>query len=149
VNIVFSRASNKWLRKYRIQRNSLVRALMLLCYKEGYPSNKTLHVHIMYNGINSEFDICRNKIRVGIDLPNTASAKSKIRRMIRNLLHEFRHFIQYKIKHQIPIFSYSYRDMLLQNDRYWNAPEERDARKYERQKLKFVLKQIIYIKPEV
>lgn len=99
----------------------------------------------MCNGVNSDFDICRNKIRVGVDMPKNASRQSKIKRMIRNLLHEFRHFIQYKIKNQDPIFTYSYRDMMLNNSRYWNAPEEKDARKYERRKLKFVLKQITYI----
>lgn len=117
---------------------------MYLCYKEGYPSRKTLHIHIMENGINSEYNISRNKIRVGIDNLNKSSKTAKIKRMVRNLLHEFRHFIQYKVHNNKPIHTYSYRDMMLQNNRYWNAPEEKDARKYEVRYLNFVLKQLIY-----
>jgi len=146
MNIIFSKPAHAWLKRYGVCYKSLKEVLIYLCYKEGYPSNKTLHIHIRSNGVNSEFDICRNEINVGVDV-KTSNKSSRTRRMIRNLLHELRHFIQYKIKHMEFKFSYSYKDMMNLSDRYWYAPEEIDARRYEIRKLKFVMRRLKRIKP--
>jgi len=145
VNIIFSHPSHKWLKKYNICSRSLRDVLKYLCYKEGYPTNKTLFIHIKNRSSNSEYDICKNKINVGIDC-YSENKNLKVRRMIRNLLHELRHFIQYKIQRRRACFSYTIKDMMNISDRYWYAPEEIDARKYETKKLKFVLKQIQKLK---
>jgi hypothetical protein len=141
VNIIFSRQTHNWLKKYNVCYKSLKDILKYLCYKEGYPSNKTLHVHIRCSARDSEFDISRNEISVGIDT-YSKNKNSKVRRMVRNLLHELRHFIQYKIKHKKIKFQYSYKDMINLSDRYWYAPEEIDARRYEVKKLNFVIKKL-------
>lgn len=141
MNIIFSKQTHKWLKRHRICYKSLKDILTYLCYKEGYPSNKTLHIHIRVNGRNSDFDISRNEINVGIDT-YSKNKNLKVRRMIRNLLHELRHFIQYKIQHKKIEFQYSYKDMINLSDKYWYAPEEIDARRYEVRKLCFVIKKL-------
>lgn len=141
MNIIFSKKTHKWLKRYGIYYKSLKDIITYLCYKEGYPSNKTLHIHIRVNGRNSDFDISRNEINIGIDT-YTKNKSLKVRRMIRNLLHELRHFIQYKIQHRKIEFSYSQKDMMNLSDRYWYAPEEIDARRYEVKKLNFVIKKL-------
>ena len=140
MRIIFSRNSHKWFKKFNICHKSLEKILKDLCSKEGVPSNKTLSINIRKYGY-SDFDISKNKINVGVD--SLSSNKNlKIRRMIRNLLHELRHYIQYKIQMRSTQFSYSLRDMIDVSDKYWNAPEEIDARRYEVKKLKFVLKRL-------
>lgn len=141
MNIVFSRPSHSWLKKHKVCFKSLCNVLKYLCYKEGYPSNKTLYIHIKKNGIHSDYDIVNNRISIGIDV-YTKNKKQKVKRMVRNLLHELRHFIQYKIQRLQAQFTYSQKDMLSVNDKYWFAPEEVDARLYETKKLKFALRRI-------
>ena len=141
MNIVFSKPAHHWLKRYRVCHKSLRNILKYLCYKEGYPTNKTLHIHIKHNGTNSDYDIGMNRITVGLDV-YTKNKRQRVKRMIRNLLHELRHFIQYKIQKREVLFSYSQKDIMTMSDRYWYAPEEIDARKYELKKLKFVLKRI-------
>lgn len=63
--------------------------------------------------------------------------------MSRNMLHELRHFIQFRIYKKPFIFSYSYRDAQLINSKYLNDPDEIDARKYEKAKLKFCYSRLI------
>jgi len=140
MKIIFSRNSHKWLKRFNICYRSLKDVVSYLCYKEGYPSNKTLHIHIRSKGY-SDFDISRNEINIGIDC-KSFNKKLRVRRMIRNLLHELRHFIQYKIQHKPVSFEYSYKDMINVSDKYWYAPEEIDARRYEIQKLDFVVKRL-------
>jgi len=140
MKIIFSRNSHKWFKRFNICYKSLKKVLKDLCNKEGTPSNKTLYINIRKYGY-SDFDISKNRINVGIDtLSNNKNLK--IRRMVRNLLHELRHYIQYKIQMRSSQFSYSLRDMIDVSDKYWNAPEEIDARKYEVRKLKFVLNRL-------
>jgi len=67
----------------------------------------------------------------------------KLRKVLRNLLHELRHFIQYRIHKKPFTFSYTYRDLQLVSDRYWNDPDEIDARNYERKYLKFIYKRLV------
>ena len=143
MNIHFSRASYKWFNRYGVCFRSLRKIILHLIYKEGIPTNNNLFIHIMHNGINSEYDLISNKIKVGIDISKNTTKKRIIERMVRNLLHEIRHFIQYKIQRKKPVFSYSYKDMMYRTSRYWNAPEEKDARKHERKKIKFVLRFLI------
>lgn len=145
MNIVFSRTTHNWFKHYKVCFKSLRNIIKYLCYKEGYPSNKTLYIHIKKNGIHSEYDLIKNRIIVGIDI-TSKNKNQRIRRMVRNLLHELRHFIQYKIHRKLAILSYSQKDMMTVNDKYWFAPEEIDARKYEIKKLKFVLKKIKLLK---
>ena len=146
MNIHFSRATYRWLKRFEVCSKSLRKIILHLTYKEGIPTNNNLFIHIMHNGINSEYDIIGNKIRVGIDISKTSSKDRIVKRMVRNLLHELRHFIQYKIQKRKPEFTYSYRDMLYRTNKYWNAPEERDARKYERKKLSLAMKYLERIK---
>lgn len=140
MRIIFSRNSHKWFKRFNINYILLKNALKDLCYKEGIPSNKTLFINIRKYGY-SDFDISKNKINVGVDTLSK-NKNLKIRRMVRNLLHELRHYIQYKIQMKTAKFSYSLRDMIDVSDKYWFAPEEIDARKYELKKLKFVLKRL-------
>lgn len=140
MRIIFSRNSHKWLKRFNICFKSLKKILKELCYKEGIPSNKTLFINIRKYGY-SDFDICKNKINVCVDTLSK-NRNLKIRRMVRNLLHELRHYIQYKIQMRPARFSYSLRDMIDVSDKYWFASEEVDARRYEVRKLKFVLKRL-------
>lgn len=142
MKIILSQKSILWTKKYNICPRALKQLLITLCKKEGVPTNKNLYIKIKPRSCNSEFDISRNVIVVGIDT-QSANPHSIIRRMIRNLLHELRHYIQYKIKKRKAEFSYSYLDLIRLSDRYWYAPEEIDARKYERRKLNFVFNRLM------
>ena len=84
-----------------------------------------------------------NTINVAVESSAKKPRHYKLKKMLRNLLHELRHFIQYRIYKKPFTFSYTYRDMQLVNDKYWNDPDEIDARKYESKYLNFIYKKII------
>ena len=145
MNIVFSRPAHHWLRRYRVCHKALRNVLKDLCLEVGHPTRNTLYIHIKHNGTNSSYDIAKNQIAVGLDV-YTKNKKQRVKRMVRNLLHELRHFIQYRIQGRTVLFSYSQQDVITKSRRYWLAPEEIDARKYELEKVGVVLEKIRKLK---
>jgi len=113
-----------------------------LCKKEGRTRVKRLRVHIMPRAIDSNYDYYTNTLNVAVQSKSSDPRYLKIKRMLRNLLHELRHFIQFRIQNKPFALTYTYRDAALNNSRYWNDPDEIDARKYEKQKLNSTYKAI-------
>lgn len=97
----------------------------------------------MPRAIHSFFDLYTNTMHVAVQSKKGTPRYIKIFRTSRNLLHELRHFIQYRIFNIPCIPSYTYRDALLINSSYLNDPDEIDARKYEKSKLKFCYRNLI------
>lgn len=131
-----------WLQKHKINRQLLTNIIKQLCLKEG-KLPPYLKVRIMPRAIHSFFDLYTNTIHVAVQSKSFYPRCIKLSRMLRNLLHELRHFIQYRIHKKPFSFTYSYRDALLINSKYLNDPDEIDARNYERKKLKFCYKLLI------
>lgn len=142
MNISFTRKSLIWLKKNNISRDILTNIIKVLCYKEGRLP-PYLKVHIMPKAIHSFFDLYTNTVYVAVQAKSISPRCLKLSRMLRNLLHELRHFIQYRIHKKPFAFTYSYRDAQLINSKYLNDPDEIDARKYEKKKLKFCYRLLI------
>jgi hypothetical protein len=135
MKINFSRQSLKWLDKNGISSKSMDTIIHKLCKREGRTRAKRLRIHIMPRAIDSNYDYYTNTLNVAVQSKSSDARYLKIKRMLRNLLHELRHFIQFRIQNKPFALTYTYRDATLNNSRYWNDPDEIDARKYERQKL--------------
>jgi len=142
MKINFSRQSLRWLGKNRLSSKSMDTIIHKLCNKEGRTRVKRLRVHIMPRAIDSNYDYYTNTLNVAVQSKSSDPRYLKIKRMLRNLLHELRHFIQFRIQNKPFALTYTYRDAALNNSRYWNDPDEIDARKYERQKLNSTYKAI-------
>lgn len=141
--IKYSRRSQRWLLRHKINQDRLTTAITTLCSREGKTRIKVLKIHIMPRANDSNYDYWLNILNVAVESRATDPRYVKLRRICRNLLHELRHFIQFRIKNRPFQLSYSYRDMTLMNSRYWNDPDEIDARKYEKKKLNYLYKKLI------
>jgi hypothetical protein len=137
MKIVFSRKSLDWLKKNKINSDKLFLLILRLCSEAGKLPNKTLRLNIMPRAIHSYFDFYTNTLCVAVQSKALEKRYIKLSRVLRNMLHELRHFIQYRIIKKPFKLSYTYRDAELINSKYWNDPDEIDARKYEKKKLKF------------
>lgn len=142
MTIKFTRKSHRWLYRHKISVERLTKALLHLCNREGRTS-RTIKINIIPNAVNSSYCYWIDVLDVAVGSRMKDPRYLKIRRVCRNLLHELRHFIQYRIHKKPFSFSYSMRDMTLLNSKYWNDPDEIDARKYERAKLNYLYKKII------
>lgn len=135
MKINFSRQSLRWLGINTISAESIDTLIHKLCKKEGRTRVKRMRIHIMPRAIDSNYDYYTNTLNVAVQSKGSDPRYLKIKRMLRNLLHELRHFIQFRIHNKPFALTYTFRDAALNNSRYWNDPDEIDARKYERQKL--------------
>lgn len=142
MRIRYTRQSKRWLSQYFVDINKLTDCIERLCNKEG-GSRRCITIHIMPKAINSDYEFWLDRLNVAVESHASRPRHFKLRKMCRNLLHELRHFIQYRIKHKPFAFTYSYRDAALLNSRYWNDPDEIDARNYEKRKLNFLYKKLI------
>lgn len=140
--VKFTRKSLRWLDKHRVSVDKLQAAIHLLCSKEG-KNKRCLRINIMPNALDSNYCYWVDTLNVAVGSRRAAPRYLKLKRVCRNLLHELRHFIQYRIHKKPFTFSYSMRDMALLNSKYWNDPDEVDARNYERTKLNYLYKKII------
>ena len=138
MKIKYTRQSLRWLCRHKISIEKLTEAINRLCRKEGSTRIKQLRVHIMSRAIDSNFDYYTNTLNVAVQSKAKDFRSLKLRRMLRNLLHELCHFIQFRIYNKPFVLTYSYRDMTLMNSRYWNDPDEVAARKYEKRKLRWI-----------
>jgi len=111
-----------------------------LCKREGRTRVRKMRIHIMPRALDSNYDYYTNTLNVAIQSKGSAPRYLKIKRMLRNLLHELRHFIQFRIHNRPFALTYTPRDAALNNSRYWNDPYEIDARKYEKQMLRSAYK---------
>ena len=135
MKINFSRQSLRWLDRNGISSKSLDTIIHKLCKREGHTRVKRMRVHIMPRAIDSNYDYYTNTLNVAVQSKSSDPRYLKIKRMLRNLLHELRHFIQFRIHNKPFALTYTYRDVTLNSSRYWDDPDEIDARKYEKQML--------------
>lgn len=142
MKICFTRKAKRWFFKHQVNTQTLSQAIIHLCRKEGHTKHD-MTIHISPGARDSYFEYYFNRLNVAVESPASKPRYYKLRKVCRNLLHELRHFIQYRIKKKPFALSYTYRDIQLINDRYWNDPDEVDARNYERKYLKFIYKKII------
>ncbi|NBO98966.1 MAG: hypothetical protein EBU90_02390 [Proteobacteria bacterium] len=140
--IKFTRKSLRWLFKHKVSVEKLEAGINALCKKEGQVK-RCLRINIMPNAFDSNYCYWIDTLNVAVGSRGSAPRYIKLKRVCRNLLHELRHFIQYRIYKKPFTFSYSMRDMTLLNSKYWNDPDEIDARNYERTKLNYLYKKII------
>lgn len=141
--IKYTRQSLRWFKKYNVDEYKLTKSIISLCKAEGKCSGLKMKINIMPRAIDSSYFHMFNILDVAVQSKKSDPRYIKIKRTCRNLLHELRHFIQFRIHKKPFTFSYSMRDMALMNSRYWNDPDEIDARKYERRKLTYLYKKII------
>jgi len=141
--VKYTRQSLRWFRKYNIAEQKLTAAIVALCKSEGKCNHLKMKIHIMSRAVDSNYYYLFNILNVAVESNKSDARYIKVKRMCRNLLHELRHFIQYRIHKKPFTFSYSMRDMALLNSKYWNDPDEIDARRYEKRKLSFLYKKII------
>jgi len=142
MKIVLTQQSTKWIQKHKISIDNLFHVIKTLCRREGRLPRQ-LRLHIMPRAIHSFFDLYTNTLHVAVQSSAQSPRYIKISRMSRNLLHELRHFIQYRIFMKPCTPTYTFRDAVLINSNYLNDPDEIDARKYEKSKLKFCYKRLI------
>lgn len=142
MKIKYSRQASKWLVRNRVNINTLSKCIKNLCKQAG-GSNRCIHINIMPHAINSDYQYLFDHINVAVESRACKPRHYKLAKVCRNLLHELRHFIQYRINKKPFAFTYSYRDMTLVNSKYWNDPDEVDARKYEKSKFNYLYKKII------
>jgi len=140
MRISFSRQSLRWLGMNRVSVKSIDTLVHKLCRKEGRTRVKRMRIHIMPRALDSNYDYYKNTLNVAIQSKSSDPRYLKIKRMLRNLLHELRHFIQFRIHNRPFALTYTPRDAALNNPRYWNDPDEIDARKYEKQMLRSAYK---------
>ena len=140
--IKFTRKSLRWLDKQKVSLKKLEAGILTLCKKEG-KANRRIKINIMPHALDSNYYYWVDTLNVAVGSKGNAPRYIKLRRVCRNLLHELRHFIQYRIHKKPFTFSYSMRDMTLLNPKYWNDPDEIDARNYEKTKLNYLYKKII------
>jgi len=143
MKILYTRQSINWLVKHKINSTLLLYKLFRLCNQAGKLPSLKLRIHIMPRAIHSFFDFYTNTLYVAVQSKASAPRYIKLARMLRNLLHELRHFIQYRIFKKPFKLTYTYRDAQLMNSAYWNDPDEIDARKYEKIKLRACYKQLV------
>lgn len=141
--IKYTRQSLRWLKKYKIAEEKLTASIISLCKKEGRCGSLRIKINIMPRAIDSNYYYWFNTLNVAVESRKTDPRYLKIKRVCRNLLHELRHFIQFRIHRKPFVLSYSMRDMTLLNSKYWNDPDEVDARRYEKRKLTYLYKKII------
>lgn len=141
--IRYSRAAQKWFNKHKVSLDILTAEILKLCKREGSIKAEALKVHIMPRAIDSNYDYWLNTLNVAVESKAIDPRYLKIKRVCRNLLHELRHFIQFRIHNKPFKLTYTMRDMTLLSSKYWNDPDEVDARKYERLMLRRIYKKII------
>lgn len=71
---------------------------------------------------------------------SSCSNKRQVRAVLLALLHELRHFMQYRVFPLPLAVSYTDKDMRDGNSNYYNDPLERDARRYEKRYIKSLIK---------
>jgi len=106
-----------------------------LCRTSGVRRYDKVYVHIKKRGADSEYVFNGNKIFIGNDAIG-CSKKKQVKAVLLALLHELRHFMQYRAFPLPLTVSYSDRDMREGNSKYYNDPLEKDARKYEKKNIK-------------
>jgi hypothetical protein len=144
MKIRYTRKTKLWFKKIDIDAHKLSNIIVQLCAREGKCKRKAhMTINIMSRALDSSFTYINNRLDVAVGAKANKPRHYKIKKMIRNLLHELRHFIQYRIKNKPFNLSYTMRDANLMSDRYWNDPEEIDARHYERKMLMTVYKKLI------
>lgn len=142
MRVRYTRQANKWFTRHRVNTSVLTACIKHLCKQAG-GSNRTIAVHIMPQAVNSDYQYYLDKLNVAVESARNRPRYFKLQRVCRNLLHELRHFIQYRIQRKPFAFTYSYRDMTLLNSKYWNDPDEIDARKYEKSKFNYLYRKLI------
>lgn len=143
MRIVYTQQSISWLVKHNINAPLLTCIIFRLCSKAGVLPNLKLRVNIMPRAIHSFFDFYTNTIHIAVESISTTPRYLKLKKMLRNLLHELKHFIQYRVQRKPFKLTYSYRDAQLVNSKYWNDPDEIAARKYEKSNLIFCYRRLI------
>lgn len=118
----------------------------LLCKRAGVKNYNKIYIHIKKRGIDSEYIFNGNKIIIGNDAFG-CSKKIQVKAVLLALLHELRHFMQYRTFPLPLAVSYSDKDMQEGNSTYYNDPLEKDARRYEKKHIKrlisFVFKPLV------
>lgn len=107
----------------------------LLCKRGGVKRYRRIYIHIKKRGIDSEYVFNGNKIIIGNDAFGSTK-KLQVKAVLLALLHELRHFMQYRAFSLPLTVSYSERDMREGNSVYFNDPLEKDARRYEKKNIK-------------
>jgi len=144
MNIRYTVKAKKWFKRYRVDTDKLTEIIERLCKKEGKCKRKlSMLIHIMPRARDSDFMFYGNKLSVAVGSSASKPRHYKLKKVVTNLLHELRHFIQYRVQNKPFTFSYTKRDANLVSDRYWNDPDEIDARNYERKLFSYVYKKII------
>lgn len=135
MKIVYSRNTKRWFAKMGVQLYRLSYKIDVLCKRSGVKSYNKLYIHIKKRGIDSEYIFSGNKIIIGNDAPG-CSKRLQVKAVLLALLHELRHFMQYRAFSLPLTVSYSEKDMKEGNASYYNDPLEKDARKYEKKNIK-------------
>jgi hypothetical protein len=144
MNIKYTKKAKCWFKKIDIDIEKLSNIIVQLCAQEGrYRGKAHMIINIMPRALDSSFTYVGNRLDVAVGAGASKPRYHRIKKMTTNLLHELRHFIQYRIKNKPFNLSYTMKDVNLMSDRYWNDPEEIDARDYERKMLMTVYKKLI------
>jgi len=130
----FTRRTKNWLYKHHIDTETLRKEIIRLCRSKDNNKHPRVVINVKKSGRNSDFDPCGNIISIG-RYSDSKNKKLIVKGFLRVLIHEVRHFIQYKIHKRDTNISYTDYDFRENNHRYFNDPLEIDARKFERKHL--------------
>lgn len=137
----FTRRTKDWLYKHHINSEVLRKEIIRLCRGKDNNIHPRVVINVKKSGRNSDFNPCGNVINIG-RYSDSTNQKLIVKGFLRVLIHEVRHFIQYKIHKRITNIAYTDYDFRENNHRYFNDPLEIDARKFERKHLNQLLKKI-------
>jgi hypothetical protein len=137
----FTKRTNSWLYKNYINPETLRKEIIKLCKGRDNNNYPRVIINIKKSGKNSEYCPCGNIINIG-KYSVSNNHKLIVKGFLRVLIHEVRHFIQYKILKRKTNISYNNNDFLKNNNKYFNDPLEKDARKFERKHLDRLFKTI-------
>jgi len=137
----FTRRTNRWLYKNYINPETLRKEIIRLCKGKDNYNHPRVVINVKKSGRNSDYCPCGNIINIG-KYSSSNNHKLIVKGFLRVLIHEVRHFIQYKIHKRKADISYTDYDFRKNNSRYYNDPLEKDARKFERKHLDRLFKKI-------
>jgi hypothetical protein len=137
----FTKRTNRWLYINHINPEILRREIIRLCRGKDNNNHPRVVINVKKSGRNSDYDPCGNIINIG-RYSHSNNHKLIVKGFLRVLIHEIRHFIQYKIHKRVTNIAYTDYDFQKNNHRYFNDPLEKDARKFERKHLERLFKKI-------
>ena len=135
IQIRFGKKTKGWFDKMGITRLNLQIALNKALEKE-FPDNKFrkkyINIKVDPRYLDSGYFFGSNTLEIGVaPFKRRYDKKSRRKEFVRDLLHEFRHWIQDKIfKVRETELDYSLEDINYKTKKYYNNKWEVDARKY-------------------